>query len=66
MPKDLHVIILIKKFYNVHRKSDSTWLVLNKEAGTISPENGSAAKIKFDRVIIISKRVLLGLNYLWE
>ena len=39
-----------KFFYNMHCNSDFTWLVLNKETGTISPETDSAAKIKFDRV----------------
>ena len=39
-----------KQFYNVHRTQPFTWLVLNKEAGTIAPEFDNPSKIKFDRV----------------
>ena len=54
-----------KKYYNVHRKSAFIWLVLNKEAGTISPDTDNATKIKFDRVryVIIDANQFMTCSY---
>jgi len=42
-----------REYYNVHRSTEFCWYVLNKEAGTIPPNEDIANNIKFDRVRIV-------------
>jgi len=42
-----------KEYYNVHRNSKSSWLVLNKLAGTTPPIDDMSKLIKFDRVRVV-------------
>ena len=47
-----------REYYNMHRATEYCWYVLNKEAGTIRPNDDIQNNIKFDRVRI----VLLDVN----
>ena len=42
-----------REYYNVHCTTEFCWYVLNKEAGTIQPNDDIANNIKFDRVRIV-------------
>ena len=42
-----------REYYNVHRTTEFCWYVLNKQAGTIQPNDDIANNIKFDRVRIL-------------